>query len=102
MFGLVFFTMLLGALNYSNNMGFALAFLLTAVAVVSIHHCQRNLAGLRLTVSGCEPVFAGEPLECTLYVDEPGAADPAGRSRRVRPRSAHPRLICPGGGSRPR
>jgi uncharacterized protein (DUF58 family) len=73
-FGLVFFTMLLGALNYSNNMGFALAFVLTAVAVVSIHHCQRNLAGLRLSVSGCSPVFAGEPLECTLHVTNPGRA----------------------------
>ena len=51
-FGVVLFTMLLGALNYSNNMGFALAFLLTAVTVVSIHHCQRNLTGLRLTVDG--------------------------------------------------
>jgi uncharacterized protein (DUF58 family) len=71
-FGLMFFTMLLGALNYSNNMGFALAFLLTAVAVVSIHHCQRNLAGLRLTVGGCVPVFAGEPLECTLHLANPG------------------------------
>lgn len=73
-FGLVFFTMLLGALNYSNNMGFALAFVLTAVAVVSIHHCQRNLAGLRLSVSGCAPVFAGEPMECTLHVTNPGGA----------------------------
>jgi uncharacterized protein (DUF58 family) len=71
-FGLVFFTMLLGALNYSNNMGFALAFVLTAVAVVSIHHCQRNLAGLRLSVSGCTPVFAGEPMECTLHVTNTG------------------------------
>lgn len=71
-FGLVFFTMLLGALNYSNNMGFALAFVLTAVAVVSIHHCQRNLAGLRLSVSGGSPVFAGEPMECALHVTNPG------------------------------
>jgi uncharacterized protein (DUF58 family) len=71
-FGLVFFTMLLGALNYGNNMGFALAFLLTAVAVVSIHHCQRNLSGLRVSVSGCDPVFAGEPMECTLHVTNPG------------------------------
>lgn len=71
-FGLVFFTMLLGALNYSNNMGFALAFVLTAVAVVSIHHCQRNLAGLRLSVTGCAPVFAGEPMECELHVTNPG------------------------------
>ncbi len=73
-FGLVFFTMLLGALNYSNNMGFALAFILTAVAVVSIHHCQRNLAGLRLSVSGCTPVFAGELMECTLHLTNPGRA----------------------------
>ncbi len=71
-FGLVLFTMLLGALNYSNNMGFALAFLLTAVVVVSIHHCQRNLAGLRLSVSGCTPVFAGEPLECQVHIANPG------------------------------
>ena len=73
-FGLVFFTMLLGALNYSNNMGFALAFLLTAIAVVSIHHCQRNLAGLRIAVGGCDPVFAGEPMECTLQVTNAGHA----------------------------
>lgn len=70
-FGIVFFTMLLGALNYSNNMGFALAFLLTAVAVVSIHHCQRNLAGLRLSVSGGAPVFAGEFLECRVHIANP-------------------------------
>jgi uncharacterized protein (DUF58 family) len=67
-FGLVLFTMLLGALNYSNNMGFALAFLLTAVTVISIHHTQRNLAGLRLTVEGCEPVFAGEVMECGVRI----------------------------------
>lgn len=97
-FGVMFFTMLLGALNYSNNMGFALAFLLTAVAVVSIHHCQRNLAGLRLSVSGCEPVFAGEPMECTLHVTNPDrgprwqiAAGPA--TERT------PAVDLPGGGS---
>jgi uncharacterized protein (DUF58 family) len=70
-FGLVFFTMLLGALNYSNNMGFALAFLLTSVTVVSIHHCQRNLAGLKLTVHSCAPVFAGEMLECSVRITNP-------------------------------
>jgi len=71
-FGLVLFTMLLGALNYSNNMGFALAFLLTSVTVVSIHHCQRNLADLRLTVDGCTPVFAGEMIECSVRITNPG------------------------------
>ena len=71
-FGLVLFTMLLGALNYSNNMGFALAFLLTSLTVVSIHHCQRNLADLRLTVDGCTPVFAGEMIECSVRITNPG------------------------------
>lgn len=72
LFSLVLFTMLLGSLNYSNNMGFALAFILAAVVVVSIHHCQRNLAGLRVSISRCLPVFAGEPLECTIHLDNPG------------------------------
>ena len=97
-FGLVFFTMLLGALNYSNNMGFALAFLLTAVAVVSIHHCQRNLAGLRLAVRGCDPVFAGASIECALHVTNPGrgprwqiAAGPASERTTA--------VDLPGGGS---
>jgi uncharacterized protein (DUF58 family) len=60
--------MLLGALNYSNNMGFALAFLLTSITVVSIHHTQRNLAGLRVTVEGCSAVFAGELIECGVRI----------------------------------
>jgi uncharacterized protein (DUF58 family) len=71
-FGLVLFTMLLGALNYSNNMGFALAFLLTSITVVSIHHTQRNLAGLRVTVEGCTAVFAGELIECGVRIANQG------------------------------
>ncbi|MEZ5564578.1 MAG: DUF58 domain-containing protein [Gammaproteobacteria bacterium] len=71
-FSVVFFAMLLGSLNYSNNMGFALAFILTAVGVVSIHHCQRNLAGMRVAVGRCLPVFAGELLECVIHISNPG------------------------------
>lgn len=71
-FGIVVFTMLLGALNYSNNMAFALAFLLTALAIVSIHHCQRNLAGLRLSAVACPPAFAGEVLNGAVAAKNPG------------------------------
>lgn len=97
-FGLVLFTMLLGALNYSNNMGFALAFLLTAITVISIHHTQRNLAGLRVTVEGCTAVFAGELIECSVRLANPGRsprwqinAGPAG--------AATPPTDIPAGGS---
>lgn len=73
MLGAVLFTMLVGALNYSNNMGFALAFALTALAIVSIHHCQANLAGLRVSVGGGAPVFAGDELACVVRLENPAA-----------------------------
>lgn len=59
-FALIIFVMLLGAMNYNNNLGFALTFLLAATAVISINHCHYNLARLRLSAMGSEPVFAGE------------------------------------------
>ena len=54
-------------------MGFALAFLLASLAIVSIHHCQRNLVGLRLVIGGCGPVFAGEAIGRRLLISNPGA-----------------------------
>lgn len=59
-FAVIAFVMLLGAMNYNNNLGFALTFLLVAVGIVSIHHCHHNLALLRLSALGAEPVFAGD------------------------------------------
>jgi len=72
-FGLVLFTMLLGALNYSNNMGFALAFILCSITIASIHQCQRNLAGLQLRLAACPPAFAGEPLQGDLRISNAGS-----------------------------
>jgi uncharacterized protein (DUF58 family) len=66
MLGVVLLTMLVGALNYSNNMGLALVFAIAALAVVSIHHCQANLAGLKVEVAGAAPVFAGEDISCRV------------------------------------
>ncbi len=59
-FGLIVFTMLLGSMNYNNNMGFALTFLLAGIGVISIHHCHRNLADLYVHYLGAQPVFAGD------------------------------------------
>jgi uncharacterized protein (DUF58 family) len=62
--GLIFSGMLvlmfLGAMNYANNLALALTFLLGSIAMVAMHHCQRNLAGLQLGVAASEPVFAGQ------------------------------------------
>ncbi|MGI9330276.1 MAG: DUF58 domain-containing protein [Gammaproteobacteria bacterium] len=62
-FAVIILVMLLGAMNYSNNLGFALTFLLAAVAIVSINHCHYNLAGLRVAALGAEPVFVGEKFQ---------------------------------------
>jgi uncharacterized protein (DUF58 family) len=59
-FGAVLMLMLLGSLNYNNNMGLALTFLLGGMTLVSILHTYRNLAGLSLRPGRVEGVFAGE------------------------------------------
>ncbi|MCL4776314.1 MAG: DUF58 domain-containing protein [Gammaproteobacteria bacterium] len=56
-------TMLAGAMNYNNNLGFALTFLLAGAGVASIYHTHRILVGLRIHYRGAEPVFAGDPLQ---------------------------------------
>lgn len=52
--------MLLGSLNYANNLGLALTFALAAVGLVSMHACHRNLVGLAIRPLGGAPSFAGE------------------------------------------
>jgi len=71
-FGVIVFTMLLGAMNYNNNMGFALTFLLTGIGLVSIYHCHHNLAGLVISAGGANPVFAGESLDFRFVLSNPG------------------------------
>jgi uncharacterized protein (DUF58 family) len=72
-FGVILFTMLLGAMNYNNNLGFALTFLLAGVGIVSMHHCHHNLAGLRLQALGAQPVFAGETLRFRFQLENDSA-----------------------------
>jgi uncharacterized protein (DUF58 family) len=55
------FAMLLGSMNYNNNLSFVLTFILAGLGFVAMHQCQRNLVGLELSFAGVEPVFAGQP-----------------------------------------
>lgn len=52
--------MLLGSLNYQNNLGLLFTFLTVAVVVVSMHHAWFNLLGLALSARAGRPVFAGD------------------------------------------
>ena len=51
--------MLLGGLNYNSNLGLALGFLLTSLALVAMHHCHRNLLELEVSMDGTADAFAG-------------------------------------------
>ena len=59
-FAAVLLVLLLAAINYGNGLGYALTFLLAALAVVSMLYTHRNLLRLRLSQSTCEPAFASE------------------------------------------
>jgi uncharacterized protein (DUF58 family) len=59
MLGLVLAAMLIAGLNYNSNLGLAFAFLLVSVALVTMHHCNRNLLGLQVDVTPEVDAFAG-------------------------------------------
>ena len=67
-FALMAFTMLLGSMNYNNNLSFVLTFMLTGLGFVSMHQCQRNLVGLEISFSGVDPVFAGQAAEFKIVI----------------------------------
>jgi uncharacterized protein (DUF58 family) len=53
------FAMLLGGLNYSNNLGLGFAFLLIGVGLTAMHHCHGTLEGLMLRLTSSESAFVG-------------------------------------------
>ena len=71
-FGVTLAVMLLAAINYQLNLGYALTFLLGGAALVSMHQTHANLRRLGLRVKAPAPVFAGEPATLEIVFDNPG------------------------------
>ncbi len=61
--------MLIGSINYNNNLGFLLTFLLGSLGLTAMMHTYSMLYGLRLVSATAMPVFAGEPVEVEITVD---------------------------------
>jgi uncharacterized protein (DUF58 family) len=61
--------MLLGAVNYTNNMAYMLTFLLASLFLVCMLHTYRNLRGLIVSCSDAKPVFAGEVAQFPVLFD---------------------------------
>ena len=71
-FGVTLAVMLVAAINYQLNLGYALTFLLGGAALVSMHQTHANLRRLSLRVKAPAPVFAGEPATLEIVFDNPG------------------------------
>eukprot|EP01035_Chromulina_nebulosa_P015667 gene15667-20752_t len=70
-YGLLLFVMLLGAMNYSNSMAFALTFLLAGIGLLAMHYTHGNLVNLSIAAQGSEPAFAGDTAQFSIRLDNP-------------------------------
>lgn len=68
LFVLILLGMLIGSINYSNNLGFLLTFLLGSMTFISMLYAIRNLTGIYIISSGAEPVFAQQPAVFELNI----------------------------------
>jgi uncharacterized protein (DUF58 family) len=59
-FMLCLLVMLIAAINYQNNMSYALTFLLANLFVVAVLHSYANLSGLTISALGADEAFAGQ------------------------------------------
>ena len=65
--------LLLGAINYNNNLVFGLCFLLAGLGLVTMLHAHRNLARLQVRVGPGRPGFVGDRLGYQIWL-RPGDA----------------------------
>jgi uncharacterized protein (DUF58 family) len=72
MLGLFIVTILLGSMQYSNSMGFLLAFMLSAMSLLGVFYTYYNLVGLTISASAGESVFAGDLGSVPLWFDNRG------------------------------
>ena len=70
-FGPVLGCMWLAAVNYSNNLVYAILYLIAALSFVSIFHTWKNLASLCVDHIRIHPAFAGEEVRMEIYLRNP-------------------------------
>lgn len=68
-FAVLLMLMLIGAINYNNNLAYLMTFLLASLSVVAILQTYRNLLKLSLTTGYIEPRFVGETLTIPVHID---------------------------------
>ena len=67
-FGPVLGCMWLAAINYSNNLVYAILYLVASLSFISIFHTWRNLGALRIEHVRIQPAFAGEDVRVEIFL----------------------------------
>jgi uncharacterized protein (DUF58 family) len=86
MLGAILAAMLIAGLNYNSNLALAFAFLMSSMALVTMHHCNRNM--LRLSVDATTEVDAFAGREAMLEFELRNASSVDRRDIEVRCMSA--------------
>jgi uncharacterized protein (DUF58 family) len=79
-YGVIFILLVLGmfagSINYNNNLGFLLTFLLVSMAFVSIIHTYKNISGFKIISTATQPVFAGDQATFEFIAEDSGTNRP--------------------------
>jgi uncharacterized protein (DUF58 family) len=67
-FGPILGCMWLAAVNYSNNLVYAILYLVGSLSFISMFHTWRNLSALRVEHVRVSPAFAGEDVPVEIYL----------------------------------
>lgn len=71
LYAAVLIALLLLAINYQISLAYYLAFLLTALGLVTILHTWLNLMGITITSPIAQPVFAGDTAQLKVSITNP-------------------------------
>ena len=69
-FGLCLFVMLIAAINYQNNMSYALTFLLSTLFIIAVLHTFANLSGLTIHAVHAQSAFPGHQSEFEILIEK--------------------------------
>jgi uncharacterized protein (DUF58 family) len=73
-YAVMVFAMLVGGLNYNNNLGLGFAFLLAGIGLTAMHHCHGTLEGLALRLHTTESTFVGRRVAFRILLANPSVA----------------------------
>jgi uncharacterized protein (DUF58 family) len=73
LFGPVLGCMWMAAVNYTNNLVYAVLYLIAALTFVSVFHTWRNLASVEVEHVRVKPAFAGEEIEVEIHLRNRGS-----------------------------